>query len=354
MSAKSFIDDEEIGMAGPHEGRTGVERFREVDEFEAVTGFEQHPHAFGSDGLSVANRNLFLFCGQFGQFGHFTLPLALLRNTRKTDRDPLCPIASSCSVWHRGLAAFALLTDFARMPAAITLPKLKSLSTRVFELIVRKCRKALMLSSPTADVTIGRLGREALRPERNVAETLKINGNWKALFVGPNTKIRRELTPFLAPRFAAFAGHDLEIYPTVGQLVETFRIQQPNLCFLDVMSDRSAALAAIPDILRVKPEIPIIAVLSGNDPDLILRCLRQGTTEFLLQPFTDEQVQGSLEKLARQQPASMAGANRGKVLCFMPAKGGSGATTISCNLAYQWKRLEPQKRVLLADLDQLA
>ncbi len=187
-----------------------------------------------------------------------------------------------------------------------------------------------------------------------MAETLRINGNWKALFVGPNTKIRRELTPFLAPRFAAFAGHDLEVYPTVGQLVETFRIQQPNLCFLDVMSDRNAALAVIPDILRVKPGIPIIAVMSGNDPDLILRCLRQGTTEFLIQPFTDEQVQGSLEKLARQQPASMAGANRGKVLCIMPAKGGSGATTIACNLAYQWKRLEPQKRILLADLDPLA
>jgi putative NIF3 family GTP cyclohydrolase 1 type 2 len=32
----------------------------------------------------------------------------LLLNSRKTDRDPLCPIASSWSVWRRGLAAFAL------------------------------------------------------------------------------------------------------------------------------------------------------------------------------------------------------------------------------------------------------
>jgi len=30
-------------------------------------------------------------------------------------------------------------------------------------------------------------------PEHTVAETVKITGNWKALFLGPNTKIRREL-----------------------------------------------------------------------------------------------------------------------------------------------------------------
>ncbi len=37
----------------------------------------------------------------------------------------------------------------------------------------------------------------------------------------------------------------------------------------------------------------------------------------------------------------------------MPAKGACGATTIACNLAFQWKRLGA-KKVLLADLDPLA
>ena len=192
-----------------------------------------------------------------------------------------------------------------------------------------------------------------VRPERIVAETVKINGNWKALFIGPNTKIRRELTPLLAPHFAAFAGADLDSYPTMNQLVEAFRAQEQNLCFLDTMSDRNAALGVIQDILRAKPGIPIIAVMAGNDPDLILRCLRQGASEFLLQPFTVDQVVASLQKLAKLSPAGQAESNHGKIFCVMPAKGGSGATTISCNLAYQWKRLGA-KRILLADLDQLA
>ena len=187
-----------------------------------------------------------------------------------------------------------------------------------------------------------------------MAETLKLNGNWKALFVGPNLKIRRELTPLLTPRFAAFTGHDVAHYPTIGELAELVRQHGPNLCFLDLISDHDAALAVIPDLLRLKSDLPIIAVLSGNNPDLILQCLRRGTTEFLLQPFTEEQVEPALQKLARQQPATQAGTNRGKVICVMPAKGGSGATTISCNLAYRWKKQDPQKRVLLTDLDPLA
>ena len=36
----------------------------------------------------------------------------------------------------------------------------------------------------------------------------------------------------------------------------------------------------------------------------------------------------------------------------MPAKGGAGATTIACNLAYQCKRLGAE-RILLADMDPL-
>src|SRR5260370_887867 len=42
-----------------------------------------------------------------------------------------------------------------------------------------------------------------------------------------------------------------------------------------------------------------------------------------------------------------------KVVAVMPAKGACGATTVACNLAFQWKKLSGQ-RVLLADLDPLA
>ncbi len=45
--------------------------------------------------------------------------------------------------------------------------------------------------------------------------------------------------------------------------------------------------------------MPIVAISASNDPDLILRSLRQGASEFLFQPFTVEQVGTALDRLAR-------------------------------------------------------
>ena len=59
-----------------------------------------------------------------------------------------------------------------------------------------------------------------------------------------------------------------------------------------------------------------------------------------------------LAKVARVQPAGGGGKEPAKIIVVMPAKGACGATTIACNLAFQWKRMGA-KRVLLADLDPL-
>jgi pilus assembly protein CpaE len=185
-------------------------------------------------------------------------------------------------------------------------------------------------------------------------ETSKLYGNWNALFIGPNPQTSRDLTPFLSRFLPTFSKKEIEGYPARHQISELFSSQTVNLCFVDVASDQERALSLIPDVLRVEPKLPIIALLAGNDPQLILRCLRQGATEFLLQPFTEEQVGEALRKIAKTNVANNRGGKApGKVYAVMPAKGGCGATTVACNLAYQWKRLGA-KQVLLADLDPLS
>jgi pilus assembly protein CpaE len=97
----------------------------------------------------------------------------------------------------------------------------------------------------------------------------------------------------------------------------------------------------------------IVAVLSGNDPDLILRCLRQGASEFLAAPFTDEQFLHVIERISQLKPKGMgAEQDSARLIGVIPAKGASGASTIAVNLAHQFRR-SGAKRVLLADLDPL-
>jgi pilus assembly protein CpaE len=181
-------------------------------------------------------------------------------------------------------------------------------------------------------------------------DTPRFSGTWKALFICPNQKIIRDLAPLLRKHLPTFSGHDLNSYPMRHQLAEVLNSETPNLCLLEIGEPPDAGLALIPDLLRIDAKLPIIVVLAKNDPELVLRCLRQGASDFLIPPFTSEQVEGALQKIARLQP-SHAG-NSGKVYCIMPAKGGCGASTIASNLAYQMKRGD--KRILLADLDPLA
>jgi pilus assembly protein CpaE len=178
----------------------------------------------------------------------------------------------------------------------------------------------------------------------------KFSGTWKALFICPNQKIIRDLAPILSKHLPTFSGHDLKAYPMRHQLAEVVAAEAPNLCLLEIGEPREAGLALIPDLLRIDAKLPIIVVLSNNDPELVLRCLRQGASDFLIPPFTSEQVEAALQKIARLQPNRSAHA--GKVYCIMPAKGGCGASTIASNLAYQMRRGD--KRILLADLDPLA
>lgn len=125
-----------------------------------------------------------------------------------------------------------------------------------------------------------------------------------------------------------------------------------HLCFLDVGTDPEQALQLLGEMSRMGPSIQVVALLAGSDPDAMLRCLRGGASDFLIQPFTAEQIEGVLAKLARTQQSEGGGKEPAKIIAVMPAKGACGATTIACNLAFQWKR-HGAKRILLADLDPL-
>jgi pilus assembly protein CpaE len=125
------------------------------------------------------------------------------------------------------------------------------------------------------------------------------------------------------------------------------------LVFLDVVSDRDQAVQLIGEITRIASQVQVVALLPANEPDLILRCLRAGAVDFLLHPFTAEQMEAALGKLSRLQPAAAgSGKEPARIFAVMPAKGACGATTVACNLAFQWKKLGA-KKILLADLDAL-
>jgi pilus assembly protein CpaE len=162
----------------------------------------------------------------------------------------------------------------------------------------------------------------------------------------------RELAPLLETHLVGSSINFVNSYPSPRDIPSALGDGSPQLVFLDLVSDPERALQLLAEMVRLGSPVQVVALLSANDPDLMLRCLRAGAADFLLEPFTAEQLDTVLANIARLQPAPDPAADNTRIIAVMPAKGACGATTIACNLAFYWKRMGA-KRVLLADLDPL-
>lgn len=174
-------------------------------------------------------------------------------------------------------------------------------------------------------------------------------GNWKTLVIAPHRKMIGELKPLLSQHMPTAQVTELGSYPPRSAMSELLSMHRPALCFLDMVSDEERAMNLISELLAAEPGLAIVALLPGNDPDFILRCLRRGALEFLQQPFTVDQLQPVVDRLSRLTTGPSGNADS-RSFCVMPAKGACGASTIAFNLSYHIRKMN-QSRVLLADLD---
>lgn len=172
----------------------------------------------------------------------------------------------------------------------------------------------------------------------------------RALVICPDRAMAGELLRVLADRLPAPTLH--HTYPAPRALAVSPGAGQPSVCFVDAQTDAQAALRLIGELSARWPSLPIVALLGRNDPDMILRCLRTGASEFLVCPFSAEEWEAVWERIAGAGIGEVPDFKGGKIYCVIPGKGASGATTTAVNLAFQLKRAGHDK-VLLADFDAL-
>ncbi len=175
-------------------------------------------------------------------------------------------------------------------------------------------------------------------------------GQWKVLLVCPNGSLIEELSPLLAAHLPFSPALELRQYPPRAVLAEALQNQGANICFVDVSVNQDSATALLGELCKLDPKLPIVAIHQGNDPNYIIRTLRQGATEFLFRPVTAEHFIPVMERLSASRGGT--GVRQSKIYCVMPAKGACGASTVACNLAYYCGKAGAGK-VLLVDLDPL-
>ena len=169
----------------------------------------------------------------------------------------------------------------------------------------------------------------------------------QALLVSPDSGLAEGLRDALGSARVEIKETVSE-YPGDRRIDDLVRQHDSEAIFLDVNTDRQAALSLISSIGQLGRKVAVVAVHTTNDPDTILQCLRAGAAEFLSAPFPDADVGHVLSQILDRRHAVAPGSTRGQLHVFAPVMGGSGSTTLACNIAFRIRKATKQ-RVLLAD-----
>jgi pilus assembly protein CpaE len=122
---------------------------------------------------------------------------------------------------------------------------------------------------------------------------------------------------------------------------------QPELMLIDGSCCETGALAHIEDLTTRHPHIAVVLLCAGCSPDFLINAMRAGVREVLPSPPSAADLETAVSRIGGKLRGAH-GRSGGKVLAFIPCKGGSGATFLATSLGYQ---LSETRSVLLIDLN---
>lgn len=122
--------------------------------------------------------------------------------------------------------------------------------------------------------------------------------------------------------------------------------ENPDLILVDGMCHDPHELVYVEQVTAQHPGITVLLLCSSHAPEFLLQAMRAGVREVLPSPVAADVLRPAVERVAYKLKGKIQ--RKGKVLSFMPCKGGSGATFLATNLGWQ---LAQDSSVLLMDLN---
>jgi pilus assembly protein CpaE len=134
-----------------------------------------------------------------------------------------------------------------------------------------------------------------------------------------------------------------------AELADKLARSRPDVVILDV----SSLIDHLPETVNKIKETGIspmlIALNDSANPESILAALRAGFQEYLFPPLHGN-LRRALERRSEERDHFREGSRKGRVIGFLSAKGGCGATTLACHTAIEIQKLNKYD-ILLADMD---
>jgi Flp pilus assembly CpaE family ATPase len=172
------------------------------------------------------------------------------------------------------------------------------------------------------------------------------HAGWTPLVVCPQPAMAQRILAVLR-ELAVLPAATLNEYPRMGAIAGIAQQHACDICFLDAASNPEHAQTLIAEL---SPAVPVVALHTRSDADLILRCLRGGACEFLTDPDAGA-LRNLFTRLGRVRALAPEPAG-GTVYTVIPGKAGSGASTVAAHLAIYVGAIGAT--VLLVDGDSLS
>ncbi len=109
--------------------------------------------------------------------------------------------------------------------------------------------------------------------------------------------------------------------------------EEPAIVVVGVDTPNDPALKTIQSVSNGPRDVGIIVVSKEPSQELLLSCMRAGSDEFLEFPVNRDELAKAMGGLLRRKGITQG--EGGKVVAVFSATGGTGVTTIACNLATQ-------------------
>jgi pilus assembly protein CpaE len=166
--------------------------------------------------------------------------------------------------------------------------------------------------------------------------------------IGPDDQRRSGVALALA---GVHSGYTREIatYPELDDIPQLLK-QQNDIIIVDLDPNPEFALDLVESICSASATT-VMVFSAKSDSEMLVRCMRAGAREFLTLPIAPSAMAEALVRASVRRPQeSEAKKVGGKLLIFLGAKGGAGATTVACNFAVSVAK-ESGQNTLLIDLD---
>lgn len=173
----------------------------------------------------------------------------------------------------------------------------------------------------------------------------------RTAIIGPDAKQATQLEKALSALANELTVSRILLnYPDEGELIRTLRTYAPDVIFISFERGETA-MKVVERVNQEVEGVQFVAYHRDCDAATLREIMRAGVRELVAEPFELSALVESLRNvktLVEQKPPMYS--SKGRIYSFLPAKAGSGATTMALNLSAALSRVG-NTRVLLSDLD---